>query len=114
MSVFLTPDLKPVFGGTYFPPNDGQYGTPGFSRVLHRLHELWVSQRDKLLQSGNHIIEALREHESTGSVGTNDMDKLVIEVLSKGESYLQHAAKKFENDFDGKLGGFGGKRAQNL
>src|SRR5437016_14446627 len=46
MSVFLTPDLRPFFGGTYFPPED-RYNLPGFKRVLHYLIEVWRSQRDK-------------------------------------------------------------------
>src|SRR5215207_7149982 len=45
MSVFLTPDLKPFFGGTYFPPDD-RSGRPGFPTVLKRLGEAWKTDRD--------------------------------------------------------------------
>ena len=47
MSVFLTPELKPFFGGTYFPPED-KYGRPGFPTVLQRLAEAWEKDREKV------------------------------------------------------------------
>ena len=46
MSVFLTPELKPFFGGTYFPPED-RYGRPGFPTVLQQLAEAWKKDREK-------------------------------------------------------------------
>ena len=50
MSVFLTPDLKPFFGGTYFPP-DNRYGRPGFTRFLEYLAEAWHNDRGKIDES---------------------------------------------------------------
>ena len=47
MSVFLTPDLEPFFGGTYYPPTD-RGGMPGFPRVLMSVHEAWVERRGKI------------------------------------------------------------------
>ena len=49
MSVWLTPDLKPIFGGTYFPPKDA-YGRPGFPTLLK-----WISDVKKFLQNSNNI-----------------------------------------------------------
>ena len=51
MSVFLTPDLKPFYGGTYFPPDD-RYGRPGFKSLLLRLSKAWEENREEL-QDGN-------------------------------------------------------------
>ena len=47
MSVWLTPDLKPFFGGTYFPP-DSRYGRPGFADVLTQIHQAWRQNRKSL------------------------------------------------------------------
>jgi len=60
-SVFLTPDLKPFFAGTYFPPRDAM-GRPGFPRVLAALREAWALRRTEVLQQAEAIAEAMREH----------------------------------------------------
>jgi uncharacterized protein YyaL (SSP411 family) len=50
MTVFLTPDLKPFFGGTYFPPED-KWGQPGLKRVLNKVAEAWKSDREHIVAS---------------------------------------------------------------
>ena len=60
-SVFLTPDLKPFFAGTYFPPTDGR-GRPGFPRVLQGLREAWLFRRPELLQQADMVAQAMTEH----------------------------------------------------
>jgi uncharacterized protein YyaL (SSP411 family) len=60
-SLFLTPDLKPFFAGTYFPPRDAM-GRPGFSRILASLREAWALRRAEVLQQAETIAEAMREH----------------------------------------------------
>ena len=52
MSVFLTPDLKPFFGGTYFPPTDSR-GMAGFPRVLLSVHRAWEERRDEIRESAD-------------------------------------------------------------
>src|SRR5262249_2272629 len=59
MSVFLTPDRKPFFGGTYFPP-DSRYGRPGFASILENLARAWRMDRARIEQSGAQVIEQLR------------------------------------------------------
>src|ERR1051325_9556354 len=54
MSVFLTPELKPFFGGTYFPPDDLD-GLMGLKTVLPRIHEVWGKDREKLVESAEKI-----------------------------------------------------------
>src|SRR3954462_419322 len=56
MSVFLTPALKPFYGGTYFPPQDA-YGRPSFRRVLEALAEAWDQRRDEIDGSADNITE---------------------------------------------------------
>lgn len=55
MSVFLTPDLEPLAGGTYFPPED-KYGRPGFKTVLKNLAEQWLTKQTAIADSGTYII----------------------------------------------------------
>ena len=57
MSVFLSPDMKPFYGGTYWPPVS-RMGMPGFADVLTRVAEAWRSQRDKLMAGADELTEA--------------------------------------------------------
>src|SRR6188474_1085486 len=59
MSVFLTPDLQPFFGGTYFPP-ENRYGHPGFSSILTQLADAWRSQRDQIVDSAGQMTAELQ------------------------------------------------------
>lgn len=69
MSVFLTPDLQPFFGGTYFPPDD-RMGRPGFKTLLLRIAQLWASRADKLKASGQKTIMQLKKY---AEVSNSDM-----------------------------------------
>ena len=95
MSVWLTPDLKPFVGGTYFPPED-RYGQPAFQKVLERVATAWKQDRDKLVEQGSKIVEALRESQSAAT-GEGRLD----------ESVLDAAYKQLDRSFDPKEGGFG-------
>ncbi len=65
MSVFLTPELKPFFGGTYFPP-DNRYGRPGFGAILERIAEAWRNERGRIVQSSGDVIAQLAQYTSAG------------------------------------------------
>lgn len=61
LNVFLTPDLEPIFGGTYFAgPDVAGIGSPGFIQVLQKIKELWKKDSDRVKASGKRIIEQLR------------------------------------------------------
>ena len=60
MSVFVTHDLKPFYAGTYFPPEE-RYGKPGFPDLLKAIHQAWLSDREKILQSADKIAAYLQE-----------------------------------------------------
>jgi hypothetical protein len=60
MTVFLTPDQRPFFAGTYFPPTD-KYGRPGFPTLLGKIRELWHSEREGLLEQAAELAEHIRE-----------------------------------------------------
>jgi len=95
MSVWLTPDLKPFVGGTYFPPED-RYGQPAFGKVLERIAAAWKQDHEKIAENGTKIIDALRDSQASQpeSVGTIDVD-----VFKK-------AYQQLERSFDDKEGGF--------
>ena len=69
MSVFLTPDGEPFFGGTYWPRDDRQ-GMPGFLRVLDAVMDAWTGQREQVLESSRKVTEHLRaaQHVEEGDV----------------------------------------------
>ncbi len=60
-SLFLTPELKPFFAGTYFPPRDAM-GRPGFARILAGLREAWALRRTEVVQQAEAISDAMQEH----------------------------------------------------
>jgi uncharacterized protein YyaL (SSP411 family) len=97
MSVWLTPELKPFFGGTYFAP-DARYGRPGFRNVLSQLAEAWKTQRARLVESSEQIIEDLGKYasvpESESALPSQEVPEACYLGLQRG--------------FDAKLGGFGG------
>ncbi len=96
MSVWLTPELKPFVGGTYFPPEDVD-GRPGFKSVLKRIATAWKDDRARILESSENMLERLQ-----GAVAQAEgAEKLGDGIREKG--YAQFAAS-----FDEKFGGFGG------
>ncbi|MGH9162260.1 MAG: thioredoxin domain-containing protein [Vicinamibacteraceae bacterium] len=96
MSVFLTPDLKPFFGGTYFPPDD-RYGRPGFKALLLRIQEAWAQEREKVLAASAKVTEALRAQVEAGAAQGARFDKAV----------LDQAYQAIKTGYDAEQGGFG-------
>ncbi|MHB8988527.1 MAG: thioredoxin domain-containing protein [Desulfobulbia bacterium] len=94
MSVFLTPDLRPFYGGTYFPP-EGRHGLPGFAEVLAAVHDAWGNRPGKVLESAANITEHLRRKGEDGRA-----EKIDPEVCAK--AFRQLAA-----EYDAEFGGFG-------
>lgn len=93
MSIFLTPDKKPFFAGTYFPPNS-QYGMPGFVGLLNAITSQWNNNRTELIQSADKIIEHFRKIET-------------VQSKSKDENLIEKAVELFSDSFDSVYGGFG-------
>jgi uncharacterized protein YyaL (SSP411 family) len=96
MSVWLTPDLKPFVGGTYFPP-ENRYGRAGFPLVLQRVAEAWRDDRDKIVQSSEAVMGQLRAQAAVSAGGSGTVDAGVFDA----------AFNQFRRSFDSKLGGFG-------
>lgn len=95
LSVFLTPDKKPFFGGTYFPPH-ARYGTPGFPDVLLSVQNAWVNNRSKIDSSSQQLSDLLKQRNQGGGSG---------EVL--GIDILNQAFHEFLSHYDVRYGGFG-------
>lgn len=97
MSVFLTPDLKPFYGGTYFPPED-RYGRPGFPAILQRLSEAWKNDQEKVVGAANDAIRALGEYTTSGPA----------QSAAAGKEAIALGLNQLTRTFDDELGGFGG------
>jgi len=95
MSVWLTPDLKPFVGGTYFPPED-RYGQPAFKSVLERIATAWKQDHDKIVEQGSKIVDVLRESQSAAPFD-GKIDPSVLDA----------AFKQIDRSYDPKEGGFG-------
>jgi hypothetical protein len=95
MSVWLTPELKPFFGGTYFPP-DSRYGRPGFVDVLKQIHQAWLNNREKLTTSSDNIVEQLRTYLRPRK-----------ETALPTEELFASGYEQFRRSFDSHFGGFG-------
>ncbi len=95
MSVFLTPDGEPFFAGTYFPKTS-RYGRPGFLEVVRRIHALWSTEREELLDQARQLSEAVRAEAAPEA--PRGVDARAPEL----------AAAQLMRTFDERWGGFGG------
>ena len=92
MTVFLAPNLKPFFAGTYFPPQDA-YGRPGFPTLLTKLSEVWSSNKGQLLSQADSIVQHL--------------NSVQIQSATVETNVNQKAVGHWNSNFDKTWGGFG-------
>ena len=97
MSVWLTPDLQPFFGGTYFPP-ENRYGHPGFASVLQQIADAWRKERGRIVESARDVVQQLSKHAAVEADRGGPVDRAM----------LDHGFQMFRRTFDTQLGGFGG------
>ncbi len=95
LTVFLMPDLKPFYGGTYFPPED-RWGRPGFKRIINQIAAAYRDNRDKVTEGADKLTEHIRNAsvvpESTGELNRRLIDQAVANISQQ---------------FDSMYGGFG-------
>lgn len=107
MTMFLTPDGRPFYGGTYFPPQDRQYGQqmmPGFERVLASVIHAYENSHEEIEEQATQLVEYLQQRSDAplrhkgpiNPAGTQPLDLLSV------------ASKELKSDFDAVHGGFGG------
>jgi uncharacterized protein len=97
LNVFLTPELKPFYGGTYFPPVP-KYGRPSFRQLLERIQSLWATRGEEVLKSAGQLHSQLEK-----ITATETSKELVL-----APTLLNRAAKTFKREYDPRNGGFGG------
>jgi hypothetical protein len=98
MSVWLTPDLEPFFGGTYFPP-ENRWGHPGFGSVLTQIADAWRSDRGKIADSARDVVAQLRKQAS--------VEPTHGAPAAPDTAMLESGFLIFRRTFDSQLGGFG-------
>ena len=99
LNVFLTPDLQPVFGGTYFPPKSAQ-GQPSWPDVMNHITKLWTERREDLIKNAAEITGKLKAmSEITAADGP---------APTYTPENVTHALAKFKDGFDQVNGGWGG------
>ena len=95
LTAFLTPEGKPFFGGTYFPPNDG-YGRPSFKRVLLAIADAFKNKKNDVTEQGDVVMRAIGQAETFAGQGA----PVPPDIL---QSLVQSAIRQFDPD----NGGFG-------
>lgn len=96
MTVFLTPEGEPFYGGTYFPP-EPRYGMPGFQQVLEAMHDVWINRRDDAVTSARELASQL-----------SDAAEIPPSNISLTSQLLDRAAAAIKQRFDSRNGGWGG------
>ncbi|KAK5311736.1 hypothetical protein LTR70_008595 [Exophiala xenobiotica] len=118
LNVFLTPDLKPIFGGTYWPGPSSSIAVPAevdledrplnFLDILHKIIDVWTTDRQKCVRSAEDVTRQLQEFALEGSyrstqpstpTGSDDPEPLDLDLL---DDALSHFAAKYDSE----LGGF--------
>ena len=95
MTVFLTPDGKPFYGGTYFPPED-RGGLPAFPRVLEAISSAYHQKRSEVILTTDRLLAQMRQ----AAAGMRGLEPLTFDVLNR-------AFPRLAGQFDDKRGGFG-------
>ena len=96
LTSFLTPDLKPFFGGTYFPP-DNRYGRPGFLELLKHINELWQTRHGDVAKSAEDMHNRLEQAARDATPGDQSLTTEAV----------KHAGERFKEAYDPRNGGFG-------
>jgi len=94
LTVILTPDKKPFFGGTYFPPFE-KWGHPGLMDIMESVHRAWEDNGKRLVESGDDLTNAIRER------------SVALKGKPLGEETLRAAFENFNMSYDPRHGGFG-------
>ncbi len=115
MSVWLTPDLKPFYAGTYFPP-ESRWGRPGFIDVVRTLGEAWQSDRDNVLKSAEKLTELMRSmnagqldpDEAPAATGATSQPPASSAPALPGPEVVERTAALLTRAFDAQRGGMSG------
>ncbi|HEX3870134.1 MAG TPA: thioredoxin domain-containing protein [Pirellulales bacterium] len=103
MSVFLTHELKPFYGGTYWPPHP-KFGMPGFDQVLEGVSNAWRERREAVLEQARQLTSNLDGVDEPSAKPTS----IAPSATPRSGEPLIKAASQLERTFDARNGGFGG------
>ncbi len=104
MSVFCTPDGRPFYAGTYFPPEE-RHGMPSFRRVVEALGTAWLTEREQVLTQADALVEAVRR-EVRLDQSLRTADPVAASNLDAGAA-IDHVVTNLASGFDPEWGGFG-------
>ena len=107
MSVFLTPDGRPFYGGTYFPP-EPRHGLPAFRQVLAGVAAAWHDDRAAVESSGQRLVDALVDHQRLAGSGATGAGQGTQAALDGAGATFASALAALETAFDARRGGWGG------
>ena len=96
-NVFLTPDLKPFYAGSYFPPSDDSFGRPGFPTILKSLHQAWTDHRQDVERQAAEVYEAMLKAQAR--------PKVSMLVPANPQEWLAQARELFLSTYDATTGG---------
>ena len=110
LNVFVTPDLEPVFSGTYWPGPNSERARMGvtFEQILHKVSDAWKQQEERIRDNGKNIVRQLRDFSQEGNLSSRTDGK-----ASDGESseleldLLEESFQFYKGRFDSMYGGFG-------
>ncbi len=97
-NVFMTPDLKPFFAGSYFPPRS-RGKRPGFPQILTRIHKEWVEDREQVLAKAETVFQRLQQAELNAAPNAASLQGV--------QNWLERAVLQAAGAFDDLEGGFG-------
>lgn len=105
MSLFILPDGRPFWGGTYFPARTGDRGNAtGFYTILNRVHTAWEEQRESVERQAQALTAAIREHQQQQRQSSG--------TIELSQSLVEDVAAALQTHFDPDYGGFGYSAAQ--
>ncbi len=96
LSVFLTPQMQPFYGGTYFPPED-RHGMPAFKKILTAIAQAWTTKPQEVLENANRLTQALKDMQITGPVRDTSLS---LDLLDEAYTAILRS-------FDTRFGGLG-------
>jgi uncharacterized protein len=94
MSMFLTPDLKPFYGGTYFPP-ENRHGRAGFPHVLRKIADLWNTERTNIEASAESVVTYLQDVARATGEGSVDARACAARCFEEFAGMFDHAEAGF-------------------
>ena len=98
LSMFLTPEAKPFFGGTYFPARDGERGVRfGFLTIVSRVHEAWNNNNAKIKEDADFVVNQVKKRLAGQSENLN---------TTIDPKWIENCTLRLKSSFDAEFGGF--------